>query len=193
MLKDYGRFIREFLLNPSCVGAIAPSCARLATRMVQWVDWKSVGAVAEYGPGTGVFTKEILQQKRPDSQFFAVELNEDFANTFAERFPDVTLFRDSVGNIEQICQQQNVDQLDAVICGLPWATFSDDLQTELLEAMLKVLKPGGYFATFAYLSGMALPAAHRFHRKLEGLFDQVEPSRTVWTNVLPAFVYQCRL
>ena len=82
--------------------------------------------------------------------------------------------------------------MDAIVCGLPWAVFSDSDQRAYLDAMMNVLKPGGYFATFAYLSGMALPAAHRFRRTLRDYFGEVQMSPTVWSNVLPAFVYQCR-
>lgn len=160
--------------------------------MTQWIDWKSVDAVVEYGPGTGVFTEQILQVKRPDSEFFAVELNSQFAATLATRFPEVTIFEESVANIEHLCQRQGVSEVDAVVCGLPWATFSDRNQTAYLDAMMRVLKPGGYFATFAYLQGMALPAAHRFRKRLQDYFGEVRVSPTVWLNFPPAFTYECR-
>ena len=101
IVRDYGRFVREFLLHPNCVGAIAPSSPGLALRMVQWIDWESVSTVVEYGPGTGALTSQILQHRRPDTKFFAVELNSEFAATLANRFPDLTILQDSVGNIEE--------------------------------------------------------------------------------------------
>ena len=191
-VRDYGRFAREFLFDPVRVGAIAPSSRGLALRMVQWIDWESVSTVVEYGPGTGAFTAQVLQRKRPGTEFFAVELNSQFAATLASRFPDVTILQDSVGNIEELCRQRGVSEVDAIVCGLPWAAFSDRVQTAYLDAMMRVLKPGGHFATFAYLSGMALPAAHRLRRKLRNLFGEVRVSPTVWSNIPPAFVYQCR-
>lgn len=191
-VKEYSRFVKEFLMHPAHVGAIAPSSRKLARRMVQSIDWQSARTVVEYGPGTGVFTAEILQRKLPDTEFFAVELNTQFAETLAGQFPDVTILQDSVANIEALCRQRGVSEVDAIVCGLPWAAFSDRDQTAYLDAMMNVLKPGGHFATFAYLPGMVLPAAHRFRRKLRSFFDEVEVSPTVWTNMLPAFVYQCR-
>ncbi len=160
--------------------------------MVQWIDWESVDAVVEYGPGTGAFTAQILQSKQPGTDFFAVELNSQFAATLAARFPDVSILEDSVANIEELCRQQGVSGVDAIVCGLPWAAFSDRDQTAYMEAMMKVLKPGGHFATFAYLQGMLLPAARRFRKKLQSYFGEVHLSPTVWWNAPPAFVYQCR-
>lgn len=161
-VQEYARFIRESIKRPGRVGAIAPSTQRLATHMVRWIDWESVNTVVEYGPGTGVFTSEILRSKRPDAHFFAVELHSEFASALSEQYPDVPILEDSVANIEALCQQQGVTEVDAIICGLPWAAFSDSAQTEYLDAMMKVLKPGGQLATFAYLSGMVLPARIAF-------------------------------
>ena len=58
--------------------------------------------------------------------------------------------------------------------------------------MMAVLRPGGQFATFAYLQGLLLPAARRFRANLGRSFSQVERSPTAWTNLPPAFVYRCR-
>ena len=190
-VREYGRFVCEFLLHPVRVGAIAPSSRRLAVRMVQWIDWESAGTVVEFGPGTGVFTAQILQRKQPGKKFFAVELNSQFAATLKSRFPDATILQDSVAAIEELCRQQGVSEVDAIVCGLPWAAFSDRDQTAYLDALIKVLKPGGHFATFAYLPGMVLPAAHRFRRKLRNVFGEVRVSPTVWLNFPPAFVYWC--
>jgi len=159
--------------------------------MVQWIDWESAGTVVEFGPGTGVFTAQILQCKQPDTKFFAVELNSQFAATLKSRFPDATILQDSVAAIEELCRQQGVSEVDAIVCGLPWAAFSDRDQTAYLDALIKVLKPGGHFATFAYLPGMVLPAAHRFRSKLRNVFGEVQVSPTVWLNFPPAFVYWC--
>ncbi|MBI2480839.1 MAG: methyltransferase domain-containing protein [Planctomycetia bacterium] len=191
-VREYGRFIRESMRQPGRVGAIAPSTQRLALRMVRWIDWESANTVVEYGPGLGAFTEQILRHKRPDAKFFAVELHSEFAATLATRFPDLTVLEDSVANIESLCQQQGVSEVDTIICGLPWAAFSDRDQTVFLDAMMKVLKPGGQLATFAYLSGMVLPAAHRFRNKLKVYFSEVQASPTVWLNFPPAFIYRCR-
>ncbi|MDA1050773.1 MAG: methyltransferase domain-containing protein [Planctomycetota bacterium] len=190
-VREFGRFMCESLRHPGGVGAIAPSSRRLAHHMVQRIDWGSVNTVVEFGPGTGVFTAQILQCKRPGTEFFAVELNSQFVATLERRFPDVTFLEDSVANIEALCRQRGVSEVDAIVCGLPWAAFSDRDQTAYLDAMMRVLKPGGHLATFAYLPGMVLPAAHRFRRKLRSYFGEVHMSPTVWLNVPPAFVYRC--
>jgi phosphatidylethanolamine/phosphatidyl-N-methylethanolamine N-methyltransferase len=91
-----------------------------------------------------------------------------------------------------LCDRQGIAQVDCIVSGLPWASFPDDMQTQYLDAMMTVLKPGGQFVTFAYLQGLLLPAGRRFRRKLDHYFSRVDRSRTVWLNLPPAFVYRCR-
>jgi phospholipid N-methyltransferase len=191
-VKHYGKFLREFLFRPQSVGAVAPSSEGLARRMVEWIDWPHVGAVAEYGPGTGVFTAHVLERMAPGTRFFAVEINPAFAAALEARFPGVRVYRDSVGKVRSLCDREQVERLDAIVCGLPWAGFSEKDQTEYLDAMMTVLRPGGQFVTFAYLQGLLLPAGRRFKGMLRRYFASVEKSPTTWRNFPPAFVYRCR-
>lgn len=191
-LEERTRFLSQFLRRPGSVGAIAPSSPSLAQRMVEWIDWPNVRTVIEYGPGTGAFTERIRQCLPPQGRFLAIEINPHFAAALEERFPDVRIYRDSVANVASICRRDGVGEVDAIVCGLPWAVFAEKEQAEILAGMMAVLKPGGQFVTFAYLQGLLLPAARRFRANLERHFSQIERSRTAWRNLPPAFVYRCR-
>ena len=190
--RDCKNFFREFAAKPRVIGAIAPSSRGLAASMVQWIDWSRVEAVVEYGPGTGVFTRSILSSMRSATKLLAIEINPKFAAALEGRFPTVRVVNDSVKNVKSLCAHEGIDRVDAIVCGLPWAAFSNQQQTELLEATMAVLKPGGVFATFAHLQGLLLPAGQRFRRKLPHYFSQTELSKTVWLNLPPSFVYRCR-
>ncbi|MDX1683032.1 MAG: methyltransferase domain-containing protein [Phycisphaeraceae bacterium] len=190
-LADHCRLLRSFIKRPGQVGAIAPSSGHLANRMVEWIEWDQVRHVAEFGPGTGVFTEVIIERCADDANFFAIERCPQLAQRVRDRCPDVTIFEDSVENVVECCEKIGIDQLDAVICGLPWASFPADLQERCLEALRAALRPEGQFVTFAYWQGMLLPAAHRFRRRLDDYFGDVHRSRTVWRNLPPAFVYRC--
>lgn len=185
-------FIKTFLSHPGQVGAIVPSSRYLAAEMVHWIEWPKVQAVVEYGPGTGVFTRSILHCLPPEAKFFAIERSPELAAVVRDCCPQVKVFEDSVENVAELCRQQQIEQVDAVLCGLPWASFPEPLQDRCLSALMDVLRPGGQFVSFAYWQGMALPAAWRFRRKLDEYFSDVHRSATVWRNLPPAFVYRCR-
>lgn len=190
-MNDSFRFLQNFLRHPTQVGAVAPSSPGLVDAMTQWFDWTNIRSVVEFGPGTGVFTESVLSHLHDDARFFAIERSADLAQITRDRCPGATVYEDSVVNIGQLCQRETIGPLDAIVCGLPWASFSEELQTEIFDAMLDVLRPGAQFATFAYWQGVVLPAGMRFSRRLHQTFSSVERSRTVWRNLPPAFVYRC--
>jgi phospholipid N-methyltransferase len=191
--ETYSGFFLEFLKNPGTVGAVAPSSQRLAGQTVNAIDWDTVRTLVEYGPGTGSITEVILDRKPENVNFFAIERCDRFVTILQERFPHVKVFEDSVANVKAVAESQGYSSVDAVISGLPWSSFTDEQQTEYLEAMVSVLSPRGQFATYAYLTGLPLPSAQRFRKKLHKYFDRVRCSRTIWRNVPPAFVYHCQL
>ena len=184
------QFLKEFVNRPQEIGAIVPSSPALAKEIVRSVDWDRVRVAVEYGPGLGAITGEILTRTE-GKDFFAIELNQVYADRFRRSFPQVPLYRDSVANVVSIAAEHGVDAIDCVVSGLPWAIFTDAVQDELLDAMFQVLREGGQFVTFAYMHGLALPAGRRFRAKLTRRFRTLERSPVVWRNTPPAVVYHC--
>ena len=187
-----GRFLSEFIARPRQIGAIAPSSSRLAREMVRWFDWENIRTIVEYGPGTGAFTGAIRAAMAPGTRFVTIELSASLASILRERFPDVRVHQDSVQNVRAICEQEGIEEVDAIVCGLPWAAFAEQQQRALLDATQAVLSPRAQFATFAYLQGMLLPAGMAFRRELRQRFGDVQTSPVVWLNLPPALIYRCR-
>lgn len=186
------KFFSEFIANPSAVGAVASSSRSLRRRMLEWIEWENANVVIEYGPGTGVFTEHILACMRPGAKFIAIEINPVFTQMLRQRFPALRVYLDSVAHVQDICKKEGVDQVDAIISGLPWALIAEKNQNSYLDATLEVLSLRGQFVTFAYLTGLLLPEAQRFKAKLHQRFSGVQKSRVSWLNLPPAFVYRCR-
>jgi len=185
-------FLKQFIANPMTTGAIAPSSAALAQTMIEDLGLENAEAVLEYGPGTGVFTDYILRSLKPAAKFAAIELNPEFAQRFKARYPSVRLFEDTVANARTICDRAGMRAVDCVISGLPWAAFPESVQVECLDELMRVLKPGGRFVTFAYVHGLALSRGKKFASLLPSYFTTVLKSPVVWMNLPPAFVYRCR-
>lgn len=190
-MSDSITFLKNFLRNPTKVGAIAPSSPALVRTMIDGFDWSSAKNVVEFGPGTGVFTEAIVDRLSKESRFFAIERSAELADATRGRCPGVDVVEESVANVVQLCRERSMESVDAIVCGLPWASFPKPLTDEIMEAMFKVLRPGGQFATFAYWQGVFLPAGLRLARRLRKDFTTVERSPTAWRNLPPAFVYRC--
>lgn len=192
VVREYTRFLGEMVCHPRVVGAFGPSSANLGRHMVNCVDWTHTSTVVEYGPGTGPITEQIIAQMPSQTKFLAIEINSHFADLLRQRFPSVRICEGSVGDVQVHCAAEGVEQVDAIVSGLPWVVFSDEDQTQYLDATMKVLRPGGQFITFGYLQGMLLPSGWRFRRKLKRYFSEVRVSRPVWANFPPAFFYCCK-
>jgi len=190
-LPLYWRFFREFCREKGTVGAVLPSSPSLARRIVSPEDMREASVGVEYGPGPGSFTKEIISHLGEQSCFIAIEKNREMADQFQRRYPQVRLFHDSVERVEGILSEVGESQVDHIISGLPWASFSSELQDRFLGPTLSVLREGGTFSTFTYIQSPLLRSGKRFRRKLEKHFCRVVCSKMVWWNFPPAFVYRC--
>jgi len=185
-------FLRQFIKQPRRTSSIIPSARALSRRMTEWIDWSGVRTVVEYGPGTGAFTEHVLGLLDPQTRYTAIEINRAFVTHLRARFADIHVIHDSVEHVEERCHEVGIEQVDVILSGLPWAVLSDAEQHSVLDPTLRILKPGGSFATFGYLHVLGTSGSRKLRRQLRQRFSQVEVSRPAWTNVPPALVYRCR-
>jgi phosphatidylethanolamine/phosphatidyl-N-methylethanolamine N-methyltransferase len=169
-----------------------PSSAALAEAMLAPIDFAKGPTVVEFGPGTGAFTRAIAARLRPPGRYLGIELNEAFCQTLAAEFPEQTFVHGSVADLVSILAAHGIARVDAIVCGLPWASLPIALQERVFGEIEQVLVPGGAFMTFAYLHGLALPGAFALRDRLQRSFATVSHSPVVWANVPPAFAYICR-
>jgi phosphatidylethanolamine/phosphatidyl-N-methylethanolamine N-methyltransferase len=185
-------FLKEFVRAPVLIGAVAPSSARLASVAVEPVPEHGDPVIVELGPGTGSFSGAIQRRLSGRGRHLAIELNPRLAEIVQRRYPDVEVLNEDAAKLPEILAEQGIQRADVIISGLPWAAFPTTMQQSIMDAIRKVLAPGGVFATFAYIHALKLPPAVRFRRMLDSQFDEVHTSQTVWRNLPPALVYFAR-
>ncbi|MFI5836312.1 class I SAM-dependent methyltransferase [Micromonospora sp. NPDC051300] len=192
MISDAPAFLGQFARYPFTTGAVLPSGTVLARDITAAVPRTGHPLVVELGPGTGVFTRAIQHRLAGRGQHLAVELNPSFAATLARRHPTVDVVRADAAALDRVLADRHLPAADVVVSGLPWAAFGGRRQIDVLDAVLKSLRPGGAFTTFAYRHASTTRPARRFRRLLTGSFEEVTIGRTVWANLPPALVYHCR-
>lgn len=189
--REWTDFAREFVRNPRATAAIAPSSRALARRMLDGLDLPAGSTLVEYGPGSGVFTREALTRLGEGARFIALERNPRFAERLGERFPRVEALHADARDVLAVLRERGLDHADAIISGLGWPSIPDGPREAILEATALALRPGGEFRTFGYHIGLLLRGAWRFRATVRRLFDEVTISPVVWGNAPPAFVYRC--
>ncbi len=184
-------FIKQSILHPVETGAIYPSSKNLADLITNTTNLSNCNSVVELGPGTGVFTKKILNKIPEKCSFFTLETNPNFTNLIRKNYPQVKIYQDSAINIGKYLKKNKIKKCDAIISSLPWTTFSKGDTLKLLNSIDRSLKPKGEFLTYAYLQDLLLPNGIRFKKLLNKFFSQVNKTEIVWKNLPPAFIYHC--
>lgn len=189
---DIVPFARALLRSPRTVGAVAPSSVVLGDRLAVVVPQGDDAVIVELGAGTGAVTARIDRRRSPRSTFVAFERDALLAARLAERAPRVRVIAGDARNLGAHLAEHGLDKADAVVCGLPWANFSEVEQLALLGEIRRALAPGGAFTTFAYVHALVLPPARRFRALLASEFEEVLRTRAVVRNLPPAITYVCR-
>jgi phospholipid N-methyltransferase len=185
-------FVRQFLAAPRSIGAVLPSSEGLADAMLAPLDFSRPQTVVEFGPGTGAFTRCLARRLAPGSRYLGIEINPAFSRALQGEFPELSFVQASVADLGELLRGAGIERVDAVVCGLPWASLPRALQDAVFAQVARALAPGGVFVTFAYVQGLAFPGAWALRRTLRRTFADVSRSGVVWANLPPAFAYVCR-
>ncbi|GIH80471.1 class I SAM-dependent methyltransferase [Planobispora longispora] len=192
MTNDTTLFLGQWMRAPGTIGAVAPSSRKLAEMVTAPIPQRGEPVIVELGPGTGAFTAEIQRRLRGRGRHLAVEINPKLADFLSARHPRVDVTVADAVKLPQLLWERGLDRADVIVSGLPWAAFSGETQTSLLDAVTAVLGPNAAFTTFAYSFAKPFPPARRFRQRMRDTFEEVVTGRTVWGNLPPAFVYHAR-
>lgn len=183
------RFLKQFVAMPGTTGACWPSSKALAKVMADKAAVDRASFVVEFGPGTGAITEAITENLCDGAQFLALEVNPEFVRFLRHRYPELKVVQDSAVNARKYLKEAGSDTCDSIVSGLPFASFDDRLQDDLLEVSRAILNPGGRFVTFGYFHSLYLPRGRRFRKRLLQSFSHVDITPIVWPNIPPAFAY----
>lgn len=180
-------FIGQMMLNPGDVGAIVPSSRTLADHIALTAGVREANLVIEYGPGTGAITRSIVMHAPDPSKVICLEINDAFVGILRREYPEINVRNDSATGVLRHVRDMGHDSCDAIVSGLPFASFDDRLQNEILEATYDALAPGGRFVTFSYCCSGYLPRGRSFQKNLSKHFNSFKKSSMIWKNFPPAF------
>lgn len=182
-LADAIGFFKAWLIHPKRVGAIVPSGRALASLMTAEISLQT-GPVIELGPGTGVFTRALIERGVPQENLALIEYDAVFASKLKRRFEYA---RTVCADAAQIKGIELFDGLKAgaVISGLPLLSIAPHKVIAILDAVFSKLRSDGAFYQFTYGPGCPIPGS-----LLESLnFKAFLVGRT-FANFPPASVYR---
>ncbi|WP_339305713.1 methyltransferase domain-containing protein [Paenibacillus sp. FSL R5-0519] len=174
-------FLQGFLRNPKRVGSVLPSSKVLARKIVQSIRWDEIRTIAELGPGTGAVTRLMRAHLPNTATVFLFERDPKMRSNLKRTYPEFK-FHSNASYLLKRIHQEHVQQLDSIICGLPFFNFSREMRQNILSQIHTALRPGGTLVLYQYSLHMKKQLAELF--EMEKI--QFEPF-----NFPPAFVYVC--
>jgi phospholipid N-methyltransferase len=173
-------FLKRFFQSPMQVASIIPSSRTLIRKVSDRMDFSAPRIIAEYGPGEGCHTREILQRMGPDSHLLLFELDEELAAHLKEQFAAdkrVTVLATDCCNLNQVLTERGLPHCDYIVSGIPFSILDP---AKKLRHTFEALKDEAHAAFIIYQVTNEL-AAHCRH------FPRVE-SEYCLQNLPPMFV-----
>jgi len=184
-MSDLSAFLRAWMADPSRVAAIVPSGRALAQMITAEITAASA-PVIELGPGTGVFTRQLLARGIPEERLALIEYGSAFIQLLAHRFPAARVMWMDAAKLSSVCLFGG-DRAGAVVSGLPFLSMTRKQVKAILAEAFGYLRHDGAFYQFTY--GLSCPVPRVVLDQL-GL-ESVRIGRAL-VNVPPAAVYRIR-
>lgn len=141
--------LRAFLKDPKGVAALTPtspaSVASIAGKVAA-----DARLVVEFGPGSGVLTRALLDRVGSAARVVAIEANAELAGRLDTHFDDprLTVVHDSAARVGEILAELGLGPADCVVSGIPFSFLSREAADALVASTHAALAPGRTMVTY---------------------------------------------
>ena len=184
--RSYGAFLRAFFRDRKTIGAVAPTSRGVSRRIARLAAVESAQRVAEFGPGTGAITHELLAALPAEARLWGFEIHPPFVRHLREAIDDprLAVLDDSAEAIGELRGREAPDGFDAIVSSIPFSLIGPEQTPAILRAAHDALRPGGRFVALQYHPRFLPPF-------LRAEFGRVEREVYLW-NIPPATLLSAR-
>lgn len=163
--------LQAFLKDPKGVAALLPTSAPVAERITSKFELNGSRLIVEYGPGSGVLTRRLLDRLGAGGKLVAIERNDELAARLGQTLndPRLVVVRDSAESVCEILERLALPPADYALSGIPFFWLPPDTARAIVAATHSVLKEGGRFVTYQ----MFYQRRHHLRVHLERCFSTV--------------------
>lgn len=156
----------------------------MVRRVAGKMDFSRPVVIAEYGPGEGCHTRELLKRAHPDSRFLLFELDAEFCRSLQKQFADdprVSVINADCATLPQELAARGLEHCDYILSGIPFSILEPEKKREILRNTFAALRPDGEFIIYQVTNEL------RKHATGDGLFPRAT-SEYFLQNVPPMFI-----
>lgn len=138
------------MLRDKQVASFTPTSIFGIKKVCDKIDFEKNNVIVEYGPGTGVFTRYLLDNLTPDSTLILIERNLEFISILQNSFldPRVIMYHESAENVVELLNRSGHSKADYIISGIPFSFLPHTLRDTIVKKSAACLKPGGKFLAY---------------------------------------------
>lgn len=165
------------------VASIVPSSKTLIQRVARKFDFSEPKVIAEFGPGEGCHTREIVRRMHPQSRLMLFELDAELCDHLRKHFRHdhrVEVLNMDAAELPNVLAERGISHCDYVVSGIPFSILEPAKKKQLLQNIHDSLAPSPESAFIIYQVTNEL----RGHTKI---FPRLE-SEYCLQNIPPMFV-----
>lgn len=138
------------LVSDKYIASVTPTSGFGVRRVCGKIDFRRCGVVVEFGPGTGVFTRHLLQNMRSRSKLVLIERNPNFCKVLQSNFrdPRAVILNDCASNLPGILDSLGKLRADYVLSGIPFSFLPLAMRDRILRNSHRALRDGGKFLAY---------------------------------------------
>jgi phospholipid N-methyltransferase len=144
------------------------------------MDFSRPRVIAEFGPGEGCHTREIVSRMTADSRLLLFELDPELAGHLEDQFRDdvrVTVLNIDACDLPNQLLQRGINHCDYVVSGIPFSILEPGKKRELLQATFDSLSatPESAFIIYQVTNELVGHCRHFPHVESEYCLQNIPP------------------
>jgi phospholipid N-methyltransferase len=174
-------YLKSFFKDKD-VASVTPTSGFCVRHVCRPIDFSKDISIVEYGAGSGVFSRYLLQNMTPDSKLALFETNDLLFEELQEiDDPRVSFYQDSVEFVTEVLPDEYFGNTDYIISGIPFSFLDKEAKSSVLKQSYELLREGGKF--------LAYQTSGHLKKPLQNTFGNVH-TEWEWRNIPPMTVYE---
>ena len=151
MKKKFELFV-NFIKDRS-VATLAPTSKSAIHKISRKINFGKKNIFIEFGPGTGVISRYIIERMSKDSEILMIEKNKNLYLTAKQlKAKNVHVFNECASNVGKIVKEHfdGNFKADYIISGIPFSMIKKKVKTKIVSDAFELLAPGGKFILYQF-------------------------------------------
>lgn len=180
-MKKCPNLLKCFLKDKN-VASVIPTSKSNVKYLCNKINFERHITIIEYGPGTGVFTKYLLNKLTKKSKIIAIETNKQLT-THLTKIKDkrLIIINESAENIKNILKKLKIRRADYIISGIPFSLIKKQAKQKIIRDSYKLLTPEGKFLIYQ--------TSPKIKKDLKKQFEKVD-SKLKLINIPPLIMIE---